>query len=101
MNTRTKSSRLLTLLAAGLLCTGGAYAAEPAAEPAAEAHTDAQADAQAEQPDCLQQTGSHLKVTEDRPCISAPGQVITREQIERTGAITVSDAIRRSSASVR
>ena len=93
----------LTPLAAGLalLSASGLYAAEPAALP-----DEGTTNAQASEPDetetnrCLQQTGSRLKTSEDRPCTGAPGQVITREQLDRTGAVTLSDAIRRSSASV-
>jgi outer membrane cobalamin receptor len=51
--------------------------------------------------ECLQSTGSHLPRSADQPCIEAPGEVHTREDIERTGAVTVGDALRRLSPSVR
>lgn len=86
----------LVPLAAGLLSAFGAIASEPAAAPA-DARTEA---VTAEKTNCLQHTGSRIQTNEERPCIAGPGQVITREQIERTGSATVADAIRRSSASV-
>jgi outer membrane cobalamin receptor len=81
-------------LAVGLLSAFGVFAAEPqAAAPPNDAEIKTE-----EQANCLQQTGSRIQRSEEQPCVSAPGQVITRDQIERTGAVTVSDAIRRSSA---
>ncbi|MFA5938676.1 MAG: hypothetical protein WC809_04910 [Sinimarinibacterium sp.] len=56
--------------------------------------------AQADQPRCLQETGSHVSRSEDRPCVAAPGQVYTREDIDRTGATTTGDALRKLSPSV-
>ncbi len=85
----------LAPLAAGLLSAFGVCAAEPPAAATQASETAAKAE---EAVNCLQQTGSRLQRDKDQPCISAPGQVITRDQIERTGAVTVSDAIRRSSA---
>lgn len=83
-------------LAAGLLSAFGAIASETPTAPT-DASTEA---ATAEKTNCLQHTGSRIQIDEERPCIAAPGQVITRDQIERTGSATVADAIRRSSASV-
>ncbi|KAA2285800.1 hypothetical protein [Arenimonas fontis] len=45
--------------------------------------------------DCLTQTGSRLKRRDRDGCISAPGQVITREDIDRSGAVDTADAVRR------
>ncbi|MEQ1439560.1 hypothetical protein AAG565_09355 [Fontimonas sp. SYSU GA230001] len=59
------------------------------------------ATAQNVSPNCLQQTGSHLQRSEDRPCVAAPGQVITREDIDRSGATTTSEALRKLSPAVR
>jgi hypothetical protein len=53
------------------------------------------------QPNCLQSTGSRIQSDAERPCISAPGQVITREQLDRTGAATTAEAVRKASAAVR
>ncbi|MDP9142570.1 MAG: hypothetical protein M3O62_17500 [Pseudomonadota bacterium] len=53
------------------------------------------------QPNCLQNTGSRIKPDADRPCISAPGQVITRDQLDRTGAATTAEALRKASPAVR
>jgi outer membrane cobalamin receptor len=50
---------------------------------------------------CLTQTGSHLQRDAKHPCVNAPGQVITREQIENSGAVTTAEALRRLSPAVR
>lgn len=57
---------------------------------------------------CLRQTGSHLrsvtpKAHGDRAveCASEPGRVYTREDIDRTGAISTADALRRLDPSIR
>lgn len=57
--------------------------------------------AQAEQPQCLRETGSHIARNENRPCAGGPGETYTREDIDRTGATTTADALRRLSPSVR
>jgi outer membrane cobalamin receptor len=79
-------------LGVAILFATGAHAAEPAATEGTE-----QKAAQAAHPRCLQQTGSRIKTTEERPCVNASGQVITREQIEGTGATDTADALRRLS----
>ena len=45
---------------------------------------------------CLRDTGSRIKpkAGEER-CVNAPGRVITAEDIERSGATSVGDAIER------
>lgn len=70
---------------------GTATGNEPAATPVSETTPH----------ECLQHTGSHLPRDAADPCIDAPGEVHTREDIERTGAVTVGDALRRLSPSVR
>ena len=46
-------------------------------------------------PHCLQETGSRI---ERKPgeCNNNPGRVVTREEMERTGAFTTFDAIQRT-----
>lgn len=55
----------------------------------------------AEPQNCLQATGSHIKRSEDRPCLAGPGEVYTRDDIDRTGATTTAEALRRLSPTVR
>lgn len=73
-------------------------AAEPAATEAASAPTEPAP--AATDPNCLQETGSRIKRDANQPCIGAAGQVITREQLDRSGAVTTADAMRRLSPSV-
>ncbi|HEY1077583.1 MAG TPA: hypothetical protein VGE51_12900, partial [Fontimonas sp.] len=49
---------------------------------------------------CLRETGSRIKRDADQPCIGAAGQVITRDELDRTGAVTTGDALRRASPAV-
>ena len=55
---------------------------------------------------CLRETGSHLlKIRNDHgqqaiECANAPGHAYTREDIDRTGAFTTSEALRRLDPSV-
>lgn len=80
------------LLVAAMLGSAGAHAADRAATA-----TDEPSAAQTPHPHCLQQTGSRIKPSKDRPCVNAAGQVITREEIERTGATDTAQALRRLS----
>lgn len=90
----TLTASALALFAVSL----NASAVEPVAAAAAEpATTEA---APAEKANCLQETGSRISTSADRPCISAPGQVVTRDQIERTGAATTAEALRKASPAV-
>ncbi len=56
---------------------------------------------------CLRETGSHLHaITNEHSkraveCVGAPGRAYTREDIERTGATTTADALRRLDPSIR
>lgn len=43
---------------------------------------------------CLLETGTRIKVP-DGECVAAGGRVLTREDLERSGAQTVGDAVRR------
>lgn len=56
---------------------------------------------------CLRETGSHLRSITPRPhhdraveCANAPGRVYSREDIDRTGAISTADALRRLDPSI-
>ena len=71
---------------------------EPTTGTAAPAVTPAPAPgesaAAAEDTNCLKATGSHIP-PKDGGCLHGPGRVITREQIEHSGATTAADAVRR------
>lgn len=89
----------LTLAAALLALPLCALAAEPAAqEPAAETASEASA---GNTSNCLQATGSRITTSAERPCVAAPGQVITREQLDRSGATTTAEALRKASPAIR
>ena len=49
---------------------------------------------------CIRDTGSRLN-RDERECNSQPGRTITREELERTGAINVEEALKRSTPIVR
>jgi len=56
---------------------------------------------------CLRETGSHLRSYRNKPhgdraveCANAPGRVYSREDIDKTGAITTKDALRRLDPSI-
>ncbi len=103
------------LLSAGLLAAAAAAMAAPpvatqsedetiaaaADETTATATTAAPRAASADDRHCLRYTGSHLqrsarKGDRQPECIrTAPGRAYTREDIERTGAMDVKDALRR------
>ena len=76
-----------------------ATTAAPAADPAAQAPEQQKPDGDTPRP-CLQ-TGSRLP--SKGHCVNAAGQVVTREEIDATGAMTMGDALRRTvpSATVR
>jgi hypothetical protein len=76
------------MAAAMILFTAGAEAGVETVEPSAVT------DKLERQPDCLQETGSRIKPRGDK-CIEAAGQVLTREELERTGAVDTGEAIRR------
>ena len=71
--------------------------ASPAQKDSAETRKTETAQAQTEPPRCLQETGSHVRRSEERRCMSGPGQVYTREDIDRTGATTTGEALRKLS----
>ena len=50
--------------------------------------------AKADNPYCLHDTGSRIP-TKPNECNNQPGRTISREEMERTGAFTTFDAIRR------
>lgn len=74
-------------------------------EPAAPSSTASEATAPppAAHANCLQYTGSRIQRSgsSGQACIKAPGTVVTREQIEHSGAMTLSDALRRTTAIIR
>ena len=49
---------------------------------------------------CLKETGSRIKPKEGE-CIEAPGKVITRDDIDRTGSTNAADAIRQLDPAAR
>lgn len=46
---------------------------------------------------CLTETGSRIKPSAEHRCLAGPGQAYTREDIDRTGATTTTEALRRLS----
>ncbi|WP_428311344.1 hypothetical protein [Hydrocarboniphaga sp.] len=76
-----------------------AAAAAPSADPAAQSPEQLKLDGDRPRP-CLQ-TGSRLPSKSH--CVNAAGQVVTREELDATGAMTMGDALRRTvpSATVR
>ena len=91
MNAVTRLLIPIALLAA----SAGAAAEEAAGQPADEPRAE-----QRESSHCLKETGSRIKPSEDQPCINAAGRAYTREEIERTGATTTAEALRKLSPSV-
>lgn len=100
------------ILIAVLLTFGAGAAMAQTASVSVSAGKGASAVSAADQKDadafCLRQTGSHVrsvtpKAHGDRAveCASEPGRVYSREDIERTGAISTSDALRRLDPSIR
>jgi hypothetical protein len=51
--------------------------------------------AETERLDCLQETGSRIKPAAGK-CNNNPGRVVTREEIERSGAFNSVDALRKT-----
>ncbi len=46
--------------------------------------------------DCLTETGSRIRRdAAEHPCIGAPGQVLSRKDLDRTGAVNTADAVRK------
>jgi Ni/Co efflux regulator RcnB len=50
---------------------------------------------------CMRETGSHIVRKDKRACVNAPGDSYSREDIDRTGARDVADALRLLDPSVR
>lgn len=76
-----------------------ATGAGPAAGTAAQSPEQSKPDG--DQPPPCMQTGSRIRSKDH--CVNAAGQVVTREELEATGATSVGDALRRTvpSATVR
>lgn len=89
-------TRMLIPAGVALLLASASVAAEDAAT---QAPGDPRTEPQ-ESSSCLKETGSRIKPTEDQPCINAAGRAYTREDIERTGATTTAEALRKLSPSV-
>ena len=114
--TRTTSIRLPLFAAVfGLAFAASAQTATPpatqdevsasGAAPAA-ADTDKLIEAKKEIADsnCLEQTGSRISPRADkggRKCVNAPGRSYSKEDLDRTGATDLADALRRLDPSVR
>ncbi|MGH8540359.1 MAG: hypothetical protein ACRETW_07640 [Stenotrophobium sp.] len=69
-----------------------AYAADPAPAATTTAAKSVKADSAISRPDCIRSTGS-LILPKNGGCLNVPGRAYTREDIERTGAITTSGAL--------
>lgn len=82
------------LIASATLAVGGACIPAHAADTAPPSPSPAPA--KTEKPNCLKETGTRLKL-KDGACLTAPGQVITHDQIENSGALTTEEAIRKLS----
>lgn len=115
--TRTTSIRLPLFAAVfGLAFAASAQTATPAATQdevvtnAATAAVPVDADKSTEgkkevaDSNCLKQTGSRIAPRADkqgRKCVNAPGRAYSREDLDRTGATGIADALRRLDPSVR
>ncbi|HKY90435.1 MAG TPA: hypothetical protein VJM11_05315 [Nevskiaceae bacterium] len=93
--------RMVACLAAGLVATaaGTALAGEPVASQPTSAAAPAPAAESAEPAIdsryCLTATGTRIP-PKDGECVpAAPGRVITREEMQRSGATSAGDAVRR------
>lgn len=80
-------SAIAAMALALAVVTPVAYADDAAKSPAKNA-------SHSERPNCIKHTGTRIK-PKDGGCVSAPGRVITRDEIEQSGAIDTADAIRR------
>jgi hypothetical protein len=49
---------------------------------------------------CLRETGSHIVSKQRKSCVNASGRAYSREDIDRTGAVDLADALRRLDPSV-
>jgi uncharacterized low-complexity protein len=72
-----------------------------ASAPAATAPQAAASTAKEQRTNCLKETGSHIKPKEGECIDGVPGTVITREEIDRSGAVNVGDAVRKLVPSAR
>lgn len=100
--------KLLMLIAVSLpLAAFGQAASPPAQDGARQARADADHH-------CLRYTGTHLRDRQDRKverdkvksldregCVAANGRVYSREDLERTGANDIADALRRLDPAIR
>jgi hypothetical protein len=92
-------SRKWTIPAAMLVALAGhAMASEPAnSAPAAGDPASAPADASGlpSSHNCITATGTHIPPKEGSCVMASPGRVITRDEIEKSGATSVGDALNR------
>lgn len=117
--TRTRTTIHIPLFAAffGMAFVASAQTATPAAtqdEISASATAPAAAEAEASKPidakkelangNCLRQTGSRISPRADkhgRKCVNAPGRSYSKDDLDRTGATDMAEALRRLDPSVR
>ena len=83
MNTATK---LLT--AGSLVLALGACASQP---------TQVAQQTEEAKKHCVRETGTYLKRDKEHECVNGPGRTYTREDMDRSGAMSTGEAIRRIS----
>lgn len=96
----------LAFAASAQTATPAATQDEVSANPAVPADADKLMEAKKEMADgnCLKQTGSRITPRADkhgRKCVNAPGRAYSKEDLDRTGATDLADALRRLDPSVR
>ncbi len=113
--TRTAVTRIpLFAVVFGLAFAASAQTAAPvttqdevsanAAAPAADADKLIEAKKEIADGNCLRQTGSRITPRPDkqgRKCVNAPGRSYSKDDLDRTGATDVAEALRRLDPSVR
>lgn len=82
----------IKLLSLALLGALGACASQPAAVPVPVPVP--QVVQKPQQPNCLRETGSRLPPGEGR-CLPVAGRVLLNEDLQRTGAVSAGEAVRR------
>ena len=87
-------SSLKWLLASGVFVALAGCAGTPNQSQDALVQDPAKSAQATEQPNCLRETGSRLPPAEGR-CLASAGRVVEREELERTGAISTGEALKR------
>ncbi len=88
---------LTCLLFAGL--SGAALADDPAPTPGTATTTTAKTPPEPGSKYCVQDTGSHIRPKQGE-CLPVPGRSYSREDVENTGSVSNSDALRRLDPSI-